>query len=312
MTIHSSTSSLYEGVPLVGTMGTYYDSPGTRFELALETAERYRDAGVPLVAIDASPLIVPEGSNVRGAWVEDALKSREVTVIRADKAGIATQARQGVGFAVRNGAEKVIRHEPEKTLTVAFGNEIVNALDFVDVLVVGRTPGAEASLPTEQLRTERLAGWILQKTLNMPPDSLSGGRGYTAAGADTLLEYPAEEAGMNNWIYLYENVLSARAKGLRVGGIAIDLMHPAAMVKEEQGNPHFSAKRHMQFNLQLAYLLRRPEVEDSEGIAAVVLEGLGGLPMNATVDTVADYRKYFDQIEHQLAQYGYEPKVTGR
>jgi hypothetical protein len=303
-------STEYAGADLVGTMGTFYGKPDARFELAEETAARYQEAGIPLIAVDASPqdpAKAPEG--YKSTWVEDALAARGVTVVRANPGGIAAQAQQGVGFAVAHGAEKVVRHEPEKTLMVNFAPEISAALDAADVLVIGRTASAEASLPPEQRRTERLAGWILQQTLKLPADALSGGRGYTSAGAETLAQYPANEKTMNNWIYLYENVLKARELGLRVGGLAVELTHPQLMVDEETDNPIFDAKRHMQFNLQLAYLLRRPEVNPGAAdITTAVLEGLDTLPVQAGPEDISVYRTYLTSLEDRFAiDYGYEP-----
>lgn len=313
-------SNEFKGVELVGTMGTFYGQPDTRFELALETAERYQEAGRPLVAVDASPQDpnkAPEG--YEPTWVEDALTERSVVVVRANPGGIAAQAQQGVGYAIAHGAENVVRHEPEKTLMVNFAPEITAALSTADVLVIGRTATAEASLPPEQRRTERLAGWILEKTLALPPDALSGGRGYTAACAETLALYPATDKDMNNWIYLYDNVLKARELGLPEDGLAVELTHPPLMVAEEAGNPVFEAKRAMQFNLQLSYLLRRPEVSRDENSAAIVgavmgnesVMGLDDLPLQPSVEDLPAYRSYFDQLEDYLVSaHGYVPPRT--
>ncbi len=303
-------STEYAGVDLVGTMGTFYKAPDARFELALDTAERYGEAGVPLVAVDASSqdsAVAPEGYSP--TWVEDALVARGVVVIRANPNGIAAQAQQGVGYAVAHGAGKVVRHEGEKNLMVDFAPQISAALDSADVLVIGRTAAAEASLPPEQRRTERLAGWILEKTLALPPDALSGGRGYTAAGAETLAAYPTAEKGMNNWIYLYANVLKARELGLRVGGLAVELTHPRSMVEEETGDPVFDAKRHMQFKLQLDYLLRRPEVDPSYAdMADAVISTIRRMPDNPTADEVNGCRELMSDLEDYLAvNHGYIP-----
>jgi hypothetical protein len=244
-------SSEFSGAQLVGASGVFYTNPeDIRFQLALTTAEAYQDAGLPYVVVDASPM-----RDEYDTWVADAHQERGAMVVRAEIPGIATLRQQGVAYAVANGGEKIVGQEPEKTLMPTFADQISSALDDYDVLVIGRTQKAEDSLPPVQQRTERLAGWILEQTHLLPHDALSGGRGFTVAGAEVLADYPATTPGMNNWLYLYQTPIDARNRGLAIGGIDVDLMHPAQMVAEETGNPNFDRKRYQQFKMQLEHLL---------------------------------------------------------
>jgi hypothetical protein len=249
--------SEFAGVPVVLTAGIYYNDPeNIRYQTSLEFAETARDEGVPAVFIDASPEKAPDAHpNWKPTWVADAHRASGAVVLRAETPGIATQRQQGVFHAVANGAEKVVGTESEKPLVPKFAGELALALDSADVLVIGRTPEAEASLPPVQRRTERLAGWILTETMEMPADSLAGPRGFTVAGAETLMDYPATEPGLNNWLYMYMSVLAARARGLRVGGTSANFVYPAGMVAEETDNPVFDTKRLDQFHMQLRALL---------------------------------------------------------
>lgn len=79
---------------------------------------------------------------------------------------------------------------------------------------------------------------------SLPPDTLSGGRGFTAAGAEYMACYPANEPGMNNWIYLYKTLMDAMKEDQPIGGIRVDLTYPQTMVSEETGNPIFNHKRY--------------------------------------------------------------------
>lgn len=286
-------SAGFEGSKIVGVSGAFYTDRGRRFELALETAETYRNAGLPYVVVDASP----------NDWVASAHRERGAFVLRAGTPGIATQRQQGVGYAVAHGAEKMASHEPEKTLMPTFADEISGALDRADVLVIGRTDAAERTLPPVQRRTERLAGWILEQAHGLPHDTLSGGRGFTIAGANVFAEYPANMAGMNNWIYLYDTPIEARKRGLRIGGIDIDLVHPTAMVDEETGNPAFDKKRFDQFKLQLDYLLGRPDVRpEAAGLAEFVL---GVLARPEALGALDEQYALIAEIEQRAAKSGY-------
>jgi hypothetical protein len=242
-------SQEFAGVPLVGTAGVFYNNrKDVRFELALATAEAYRDANLPYVVVDASP------GQSENSWVADAHRERGAIVLSADIPGIATQRQQGVAYAVEYGADKIVGQEPEKVTLPRFVDEISRALDNSSVLVIGRTAAAENSLPPTQQRTERLAGWILEHTHGLPADALAGPRGFDVAGAAVLLDYPATDSGMNNWLYLYETPLEAQRRGLNIGGIAVDMIYPEKMVAEETDNLAFDKKRYDQFHVQLSHL----------------------------------------------------------
>jgi hypothetical protein len=292
----------FNGAPLVGVASTFYtDKQDTRFELALENAERWHDNNLPYVIIDGSPML-----DSSDTWVADAHKARGVTVVRSDINGIATQRLQGVKFAFDHGADKVVGHEPEKILMSDFSSEIIRGLDEHAVLIIGRTAIAEASLPSVQRRTEHMAGWILEQTHHLPFDTLSGGRGFNREGAKELAKYPANQPGFNNWIYLYHTPLAARQSGLSIGGIEVDLIHPATMTAEEEGDPKFDRKRYDQFKLQLDYLLSRQDVDSSvRPIADAVLAAMSGLDTGTTNDMFSDQLK---RLEARLQRYGYNPE----
>ena len=45
-----------EGAPVVGVTGTYYtDRNDVRFEIALDTAEKWKELELPFVVVDGSP-----------------------------------------------------------------------------------------------------------------------------------------------------------------------------------------------------------------------------------------------------------------
>lgn len=294
-------STDFEGAPLVATAGTFYkDLTDVRFELSLATAEAYRGADVPYIVVDASPADVAKK-------VADAHTERGAIVVRAETPGIATQRQQGVRAALLQGATKILGSEPEKVGMAKFAPQVSQALDTVDVLVVGRTQTGENSLPPVQQRTERLAGWILGKTHALPHDPLAGPRGFSVAGAQQLAKYPAHKEGMNNWIYLYETPLEARLAGLAIGGVAVDLIYPEDMVAQETGSEEFDAKRYMQFQLQLDYLLRRADVRpEALGIAERVLNGLVELGDKPSNDA---FEHYLSGLEAGFAPLGYTPAV---
>lgn len=299
-------SSAFDGERIVGATGVYYRNDleslrdDVRFQIALGTAETYRDLRLPYVVIDASPM-----NDGQDTLISAAFRERGAVVLRADTPGIATQRQQAVQYAVDHGAEGVLSHEPEKDLMPTFAERVSRELATHDVLIIGRTDAAEASLPPVQRRTERLAGWILEQAHGLPHDTLSGGRGFSRAGAAVLQEYPGTKPGMNNWIYLYDTPLAARERGLSVGGLDVDLLHPKEMVHEETGNPGFDLKRYEQFRLQLAYLLRRPDVrQEASAISYVVLRGLDKLPEKPTN---GQYKAYFSSLETELSPKGYRP-----
>ena len=106
---------------------------------------------------------------------------------------------------------------------------------------------------------------------------------------------------MNNWIYMYDNLLEARANGERVGGIQADLMYPEAQVEQETGNPAFDRKRYEQFALQLNYLLKRPEAKHD--LRNMVLGSLALMPEQPTD---AEIREFFDALEDESRRFGYK------
>lgn len=245
---HTLPSVDFEKLPYVGVVSALYDNPeNIRYGIALRTAEVYQAKDTPLVVVDASP----------EPWVAESFQERGATVLPAPRPGLATQYMDGVDFALQNGADRVVRHEPEKVGMIQFADQILNGLDLHDILVIGRTERAMKTLPKTQEQTERLAGWLLQEHLNFPADALSGGRAYTREGAQYLLDYDLAAHG-NNWLHLYHPVLEARKDGLSVGGIQIDLEHPPEMVAEEEGADKavWDKKRSDQFFLQMENLLK--------------------------------------------------------
>lgn len=298
--LDKSQNKEFSEANLVGVASTFYsDRSDMRFELALENAERWRDNNLPYVVVDGSPM-----ADTSDTWVADAHRERGATVIRSEVNGIATQRLQGVKFAFDHDANKVIGHEPEKVLMSNFSSEITKGLDEHAVLIIGRTAIAEASLPSVQRRTEHMAGWILEKTHHLPPDTLSGGRGFTKDGASELFKYPADKLGFNNWIYLYHTPLAARGAGLSIGGIKVDLIHPEVMTAEEEGSDKFDRKRYDQFKLQLDYLLSRSDVDPSaRPIADAVLWAMEGM----TTETLnEEFEGRISMLEARLKSFGYQ------
>jgi hypothetical protein len=291
-------SNELKNADVVGVASTYYTNKNdSRFELALENAENWRNNNLPYVIVDGSPI------DEAGEWVREAHEARGAIVVRSETNGIATQRQQGVAFAFEHGADKVVGHEPEKILMSHFSDRIADGLDQHAILIIGRTATAEASLPTTQRRTEHLAGWVLEQTHSFPSDALSGGRGFTREGAEVLARYPGDKAGFNNWIYLYRTPLEAREAGLSIGGISIDLVHPASMTAEEQDNPIFDRKRYDQLKLQLDYLLSRSDVDPSAQVmASIVIDALAGFDANTTND---DFAEQLSRLENRLVVFGY-------
>lgn len=303
MTQISNSSAPFDrrlsGAELVAITGVHYDDPeNVRFELALQTAETYREANIPYVVVDSSP-----GGD--DGWVSRAHRSRGAIVEVAERPGIASQRQQAARRALALGALRIISSEPEKTSMPLFAHLITRALHENDVLVIGRTEAAEASLPPVQRMTERLAGWILERTINLPPDALSGGRGLTSIGASYLLAYDSQEPSMNNWNYLYDVPLAARADSRPVDGLLVDLLHPREMVEEETDNPVFDRKRYDQFKLQLDHLLRRDDiVPEGRALASTILRHLAYINNDSTLREVAAYVRTIEDI---AIQEGYTP-----
>ena len=176
-------------------------------------------------------------------------------------------------------------------------------LDDHSIVVIGRTERSKESMPPFQRRTEELAGWVLEHTLGLPADALAGPRGYNSQGIQHLLSYPSNRPEMNNWIYMYNNLLEAMANGERVGGIQADLMYPEAQVEQETGNLAFDRKRYEQFALQLNYLLRRPEVEQSADDLRNKVLGRLALMQKQPTDT--EIKEFFDALEVEARRFGY-------
>lgn len=295
----STNSTPYAEVPIVGVTGTFYprlDDP--RFEISLDTAERWRDANLPLVIVDSSP----DDKNGKSI-AKDAYRERGAIVLSTEIPCIATQRQQAARYVLSNGGDKILTHEPEKPSTPSIARDVANLLDASSIVVVGRTEASKKTMPPVQLRTENLAGWILEQTLNLPADALAGPRGYNRDGMRYLITYPSQSAGMNNWIYMYHNPLEARSAGENVAGTLADLMYPESLTKQETNDPVFDRKRYEQFRLQLEYLLVRPEVNPrASNIVGAILDGFGQLPDNPTN---IDYETYFTNLEAQLSTVGY-------
>lgn len=109
---------------------------------------------------------------------------------------------------------------------------------------------------------------------------------------------------MNNWIYMYDNPLAARANGERVGNIQADLMYPGAQVEQETGNPAFDKKRYEQFALQLKYLLKRPEAKQQAADLCNMV--LGSLALMSVEPTDAEIKDFFGVLEDKSRQFGYK------
>lgn len=288
-------SPIIEGAPIVGVTGTYYpDLNDIRFEIALDTANQWKGLELPLVVVDGSP-----DNKVAGA-----LRARGATVLAARQPGIVSQRQEGAQYVLDQGGDKIITHEPEKPSTPAIAREVADMLDDHSIVVIGRTERSKESMPPFQRRTEELAGWVLERTLGLPADALAGPRGYNRQGMQHLLRYPSDRPGMNNWIYMYDNPLAARANGERVGDIQADLMYPEAQVEQETGNPAFDRKRYKQFALQLNYLLKRPEAEQQAADLRKMV--LGSLALMSVEPTDAEIKDFFGVLEDKSRQFGYK------
>lgn len=288
-------SPIIEGAPIVGVTGTYYPDPeDVRFEIALDTAKGWSEQELPLVVVDGSP-----DDKVAGA-----LRARGAIVLAAQQPGIASQRQEGARYVLGQGGDKIITHEPEKPSTPAIAREVADMLDDHSIVVIGRTERSKESMPPFQRRTEELAGWVLERTLGLPADALAGPRGYNRQGMQHLLRYPSDRPGMNNWIYMYDNPLAARANGERVGDIQADLMYPEAQVEQETGNPAFDKKRYEQFALQLNYLLKRPEAEQQAADLRNMV--LGSLALMSVEPTDAEIKDFFGVLEDKSRQFGYK------
>ena len=275
--------------------GTYYpDLRDVRLEIALDTARRWSEQELPLVVVDGSP-----DDKVAGA-----LRARGATVLAAQQPGIASQRQEGARYVLQEGGDKIITHEPEKPSTPGIARAVAEMLDDHSIVVIGRTERSKESMPPFQRRTEELAGWVLEHTLGLPADALAGPRGYNRQGIQHLLSYPSDRPGMNNWMYMYNNLLKAMANEERVGEIQADLMYPELQVEQETGNPAFDRKRYKQFALQLNYLLRRPEVKQpADDLRNMVL---GSLALMSEQPTDTEIKEFFDALETKARGFGYK------
>ena len=286
-----------DGAPVVMVTGTKYKRNDLRYDLARTTVKRcVKDHELPCVVVDASPdpLIAKDLGQLGAA----------VVCVKPEEGGIPKQRQIGARCVLDQGGNKIITSEPEKTGMPDFAEEISRMLDEFSVVVIGRTERSKESMPPFQRRTEELAGWVLERTLGLPPDALAGPRGYSRQGIQHLLRYPSDRPGMNNWIYMYDNPLAARANGERVGAIEVDLIYPESQVEQETDNPTFDRKRYEQFALQLDYLLRRPEVKQpAYDLRNMVL---GRLALMSEQPTDKEIKEFFNTLEAEARGFGYK------
>ena len=297
-----------EGAPVVMVTGTKYKRNDLRYDLARTTVKRcVKDHELPCVVVDASPdpLIAKDLGQLGAA----------VVCVKPEEGGIPKQRQIGARCVLDQGGNKIITSEPEKTGMPDFAVRVAEMLgdgdseddnsgDGHSVVIIGRTEHSKESMPPFQRRTEELAGWVLERTLGLPPDALAGPRGYSRQGIQHLLRYPSDRPGMNNWIYMYDNPLAARANGERVGAIEVDLIYPESQVEQETDNPTFDRKRYEQFALQLNYLLRRPEVKQpADDLRNMVL---GRLALMSERPTDKEIKEFFNTLEAEARGFGYK------
>ena len=305
-----------EGAPVVGVTGTYYtDLNDVRFEIALDTAKKWKELELPFVVVDGSP-----DSKVAGA-----LRARGATVLTAYALGIASQRQEGARYVIDQGGNKIITSEPEKTGMPDFAEEISRMLDEFSVVVIGRTERSKESMPPFQRRTEELIGWLFEYILGMPADALAGPRGYNRQGMQHLLGYPSDAPGMNNWLYMYYTVLAAMANGERVGGTEVDLMYPESQVKQETDNLDFDGKRDEQARMQAHVLLGKKseapqhykaEIQrikllseldtDRDRLRTMILKELTLMPKKPTIERI---QEFFSNAEAIARLFGYKVGV---
>ena len=292
-----------DGAPVVMVTGAKYKHNDLRYNLARTTVKRcVKDHELPCVVVDASP--DPRIAKELGQL------GATVVCVKPEEGGIPKQRQIGARCALDQGGNKIITFEPEKTGMPDFAVRVAEMLGDGDskvdpsVVVIGRTEASKESMPPFQRRTEELAGWVLERTLGLPPDALAGPRGYSRQGRQHLLRYPSDRPGMNNWIYMYDNPLAARANGERVGAIEVDLIYPESQVKQETDNPTFDRKRYEQFALQLNYLLRRPEVKQpADDLRNMVLGRLALMPERPTDKEI---KEFFNTLEAEARGFGYK------
>jgi len=305
-----------EGAPVVGVTGTYYtDLNDVRFEIALDTAKKWKELELPFVVVDGSP-----DSKVAGA-----LRARGATVLTAYALGIASQRQEGARYVIDQGGNKIITSEPEKPSMPEFAEEISRMLDKYSVVVIGRTERSKESMPPFQRRTEELIGWLFEHILGMPADSLAGPRGYNRQGMQHLLDYPSDTPNMKKWPYMYYTVLAAMANGERVGKIKVDLMYPKSMVEQETDNSAYDEKRYEQARMQAHVLLGREseapqdykaeiqrikllsELDDKKAVLRdMILKELTLMPKDPTIGQI---QEFFDRVEAIAMLFDYKVGV---
>lgn len=304
-----------DGAPAVGVTGTYYPDPDdVRFEIALDTAEKWKELELPFVVVDGSP-----DSKVAGA-----LRARAATVLTAYALGIASQRQEGVRYVIDQGGNKIITSEPEKPSMPEFAEKISRMLDKYSVVVIGRTEASKESMPPFQRRTEEFVGWLFEYILGMPADSLAGPRGYNRQGMQHLLDYPSDTPEMNNWLYMYYTVLAAMANGERVGEIKVDLIYPEAQVEQETDNLDFDGKRYEQARMQAGILLGESEAPqdyeaelqrikllneldtDKTVLRDMILKELTLMPKDPTIEQI---QEFFGRAEAIAMLFGYKGGV---
>ncbi len=241
------TNLKLENAPIVGVTATHYTEPKeVRFQLAKKTVEAWRKAGLPLIVADTSPK----------SWVVDELADRGAIICPKPSPGLATQYIDGVNFALKNGAKKILTAEPEKIDLAKFAlDPISHSLEHSDIVVVGRTLKSMRSLPTYQAKIEEATALVFEK-FGYPPDVMSGIRAYSKEGAKVFVKYDADKYG-NNWVRLHEPLVRARKKGLKITGVLIDLIYPQEVRDQEQDNPAFDMKRLDQSLIHLQWLLKQ-------------------------------------------------------
>lgn len=304
-----------DGAPAVGVTGTYYPDPDdVRFEIALDTAEKWKELELPFVVVDGSP-----DSKVAGA-----LRARAATVLTAYALGIASQRQEGARYVIDQGGNKIITSEPEKPSMPEFAEKISRMLDKYSVVVIGRTEASKESMPPFQRRTEEFVGWLFEYILGMPADSLAGPRGYNRQGMQHLLDYPSDTPEMNNWLYMYYTVLAAMTNGERVGEIKVDLIYPEAQVEQETDNLDFDGKRYEQARMQAGILLGESEAPqdyeaelqrikllneldtDKTVLRDMILKELTLMPKDPTIEQI---QEFFGRAEAIAMLFGYKGGV---
>lgn len=234
----------------VGCTSIFYQSAEEpRFRVALRTAIAYEQAGIPLVMVSGSD---------KDPDVRLQLEAAGAIVLAEEQRGMANAYKQALRYAYDQGGRCFILQEAEKDTIPVYADKVIDVLEagLYDILIIGRTERAIDSLPPIQRHTEVFAGRSLELQLAFPHDSFSGGRACTRYAAEWFLNHDTATEG-GRWEYLFEPILKAMKEGASVGGIQLELIHPAELVAEELKEPEiFEPKRYMQLSM-VAYLLER-------------------------------------------------------